>query len=52
MEVKNRGRKGKSSLISLPLLIPVLLDVEVPLPVQVDVLVVVDEAGMDPVVAT
>lgn len=45
------GGKEKISIISLSLLIPVLLDEEVPIPAQVDNLVVIHEAGTDHIMA-
>lgn len=36
---------------SLPLFVPVLLDVEAPCPFQVDVLVIVDKAGLHLILA-
>lgn len=45
-------KKSSVSVLTLPLpLIPVLLDGHVPLPLQVDDLVVVDEPGLDHVLA-
>lgn len=54
LHLRYAGNKKKSSVILLTLpfqLIPVLLDGHVPLPLQVDDLVVVDEPGLDHILA-